>query len=394
MIDIVSSHSMGAKLRVIGVGGGGNNAVDRMIADNVESIDFISVNTDHQALERSKAPVRIQLGDKLTRGLGAGGKPEVGQRAAEESKDEITAAIQGSDMLFITAGMGGGTGTGAAPVIAQIAQEMGILTVGVVTKPFMFEGKPRLRNALEGIAELRKFVDTLVVIPNQKLLETIEKDTTLADSFKKADEVLRQGVQGISDLISKPGTINLDFADVRTIMHQKGIAHMGLGRATGKNKTEMAARAAINSPLLETSIQGATAVLMSISGDNTLTLSDVDMAASIVSDAIDDNAEIIFGTSINDDLNDEVVITVIATGLPEEAQQQKAVQQSSREPIRGVKRDSGFMPQQQNTGRQVSQDTSSMRAVKDPHDGADEGSQFDIPIFLQRNRSRDNPNNR
>lgn len=380
---------MGAKLRVIGVGGGGNNAVDRMIADNVESIDFISVNTDHQALERSKAPIRIQLGDKLTRGLGAGGKPEVGQRAADESRDEIIQAIQGSDMLFITAGMGGGTGTGAAPVIASIAQELGILTVGVVTKPFMFEGKPRLRNALEGIAELRKYVDTLVVIPNQKLLEIIDKDTTLTDSFRKADEVLRQGVQGISDLISKPGTINLDFADVKTIMFQKGIAHMGVGRANGKNKTETAAELAIRSPLLETSITGATAVLISISGDASLALSDIDTAANIIQNAVDENAEIIFGTSINDDLNDEVIVTVIATGLSDDNHHQAApqkAQQASRQPIIGSGRSSMLPPQQ---GRSVSQDTASMRAVKELgpiREGESEEATFDIPIFLQRNR--------
>ncbi|MDR1066180.1 MAG: cell division protein FtsZ, partial [Clostridiales bacterium] len=297
MIDIVNSQSSGAKLKVIGVGGGGNNAVDRMIADNVESIDFISVNTDHQALDRSKAPTRIQLGSKLTRGLGAGGNPEVGQKAAEETRDEIKDAIEGADMLFITAGMGGGTGTGAAPIIASVAHEMGILTVGVVTKPFAFEGKPRMRNAINGITELKKYVDTLVVIPNQKLLEIIDKTTSIIDAFKKADEVLRQGVQGISDLISKPGMINLDFADVHTVMSQKGIAHMGVGRASGKNTTETAAEIAIKSPLLETSIEGATSVLISIAGDSSLGLFDTDVAATIIGSAIDPDAEIIFGTS-------------------------------------------------------------------------------------------------
>ncbi len=315
MIDIASAQNTRAMIRVIGVGGGGNNAVDRMIEDNVEAIEFISVNTDHQALERSHAPIRIQLGDKLTKGLGAGGNPDIGKRSAEETIDEISQAISGTNLLFITAGMGGGTGTGAAPVIASVAREMGILTVGVVTKPFKFEGKPRMRNAEAGISELRKYVDTLVVIPNQKLMDIIDKDTSLKDSFKKADEVLRQGVQGISDLISKPGMINLDFADVKTIMAGKGVAHMGVGRATGKNKTEVAAQLAIKSPLLETSIDGATCVLISIAGDNNLALNDVNVAANIIGEAVDPDAEIIFGTSINDDLNDEVVITVIATGL-------------------------------------------------------------------------------
>jgi len=394
LIDILSSQGVGAKLRVIGVGGGGNNAVDRMIEDNVESIDFISVNTDHQALERSKASVRIQLGDKLTRGLGAGGKPEVGEKAAEESRDEIAAAISGSDMLFITAGMGGGTGTGAAPVIAAIAHDMGILTVGVVTKPFVFEGKPRLRNALEGIAELRKYVDTLVVIPNQKLLEIIDKDTTLTDSFRKADEVLRQGVQGISDLISKPGTINLDFADVKTIMFQKGIAHMGVGRASGKNKTETAAELAIKSPLLETSISGAKSVLISIAGDNSLALSDIDIAAGIINAAIDPDAEIIFGTSINDDLRDEVIVTVIATGLQDEAPPVAVApqRQPTRMPIGHQRAQQHTQPQQP-----VSQDTGSMRSVREltpirdiaPKNTDPDGDPpFEIPIFLQRKRDK------
>ncbi|MCL2853492.1 MAG: cell division protein FtsZ [Defluviitaleaceae bacterium] len=397
MIDILSSQGVGAKLRVIGVGGGGNNAVDRMIEDNVESIDFISVNTDHQALERSKASIRIQLGDKLTRGLGAGGKPEVGQRAADESRDEIAAAISGSDMLFITAGMGGGTGTGAAPVIASIAHDMGILTVGVVTKPFMFEGKPRMRNALEGIAELRKYVDTLVVIPNQKLLEIIDKDTTLTDSFRKADEVLRQGVQGISDLISKPGTINLDFADVKTIMFQKGIAHMGVGRASGKNKTETAAELAIKSPLLETSIAGAKSVLISIAGDAGLALSDIDIAANIINSAIDEDAEIIFGTSINDDLRDEVIVTVIATGLKEDAISTSAQQQKGSMTRMPIGQQRSMHSQHTQPHQPVSQDTGSMRAIREltpirdniqPRVDQDGEPPFEIPIFLQRKRDK------
>lgn len=307
-----------AKIKVIGVGGGGNNAVDRMIEDKIENISFINVNTDFQALMSSKAPARIQLGDKLTRGLGAGGVPEVGRKAAEETKEEIAQAIAGSDMIFVTAGMGGGTGTGAAPVIAEIAKGLGILTVGVVTKPFNFEGKKRMRNALEGIAELKKNVDTLVVIPNQKLFEVIAKDTTMVDSFKKADEILRQGVLAIADLISKPGMVNLDFADVRSIMQNKGVAHMGVGRATGKNKTEEATMNAINSPLLETSINGARSVLLSVAGDERLSLMEVDAAGKIVTDTVDPDANIIFGTTINNELVDEVVVTVIATELERE----------------------------------------------------------------------------
>lgn len=315
MINISSSSESGAVIRVIGVGGGGNNAVDRMIEENVECIEFISVNTDHQALERSKAPLRIRLGDKLTKGRGAGGKPEIGKKAAEETKDEIKQAIEGTTMLFITAGMGGGTGTGAAPVIAEIAKEMDILTVGVVTKPFAFEGKPRMKNAAEGIEELRKHVDTLVVIPNQRLLEIIDADTSIVQAFRLADEVLRQGVQGISDLVSKPGIINLDFADVSTIMRNQGIAHMGVGRSSAKNKMETAALEAINSPMLETSIEGATSVLLSIAGSAEMNMKEIDLAASIITNAVDKDANIIFGTTINDDLKDEVVITVIATGF-------------------------------------------------------------------------------
>jgi len=289
-----------------------------MIEDNVEFIDFVAVNTDHQVLESSKAPVRIQIGEKLTRGLGAGGDPSVGMKAAEESEEEIAKTISGSDMVFITAGMGGGTGTGAAPIVARVAKSLNVLTVGVVTKPFAFEGKKRMKNATEGIDELKKHVDTLIVIPNQKLLNIVERDTSLKDSFKKADEVLRQGVEGIASIILKPGVINLDFADVKTTMLNKGVAHMGVGRASGKNKAEDAAKMAINSPLLETTMEGAKNVLISISGDDSLSLLDTEMAADIINSDSDDDAEIILGTSINPDLNDEVVITVIATGLDQD----------------------------------------------------------------------------
>ena len=315
MIDISAKQHGNARIIVIGVGGGGCNAVDRMIEDNVEFIDFVAVNTDHQVLESSKAPVRIQIGEKLTRGLGAGGDPTVGMRAAEESEEDISKTIGGSDMVFITAGMGGGTGTGAAPIVARIAKAQNILTVGVVTKPFAFEGKKRMKNATEGIDELKKHVDTLIVIPNQKLLNIVERDTSLKDSFKKADEILRQGVEGIASIILKPGVINLDFADVKTTMLNKGVAHMGVGRASGKNKAEDAAKMAINSPLLETTMEGAKNVLISIAGDDSLSLLDTELAADIINTDTDDDAEIILGTSINPELDDEVIITVIATGL-------------------------------------------------------------------------------
>jgi len=315
LLDLATAQQGEAHIKVLGAGGGGNNAVDRMINDGLSGVEFISVNTDAKALARSKAPVKIQIGEKLTKGLGAGANPEIGKKAAEESREEIIEAISGADMLFITAGMGGGTGTGAAPVIAEISKELGILTVGVVTKPFTFEGQKRMMNAENGIELLKKNVDTLVVIPNQKLLSVIEKKTTMVQAFVKADEVLRQGVQGISDLISDTGLINLDFADVKTIMLNKGIAHMGIGRAKGEEKAEEAARLAINSPLLETSINGADGILISICGDSNLTLSEVEIANSYINDFVDPNAEIIFGATIDESLEDEIVITVIATGL-------------------------------------------------------------------------------
>ncbi|MCL2360860.1 MAG: cell division protein FtsZ [Defluviitaleaceae bacterium] len=325
IIDIDTSHEIKARIKVIGVGGGGNNAVDRMIEDQIANIDFINANTDNGALGKSKAPIRIQLGEKLTRGLGAGGKPETGRRAAEESRDMVANAIANTEMLFITAGMGGGTGTGAAPVIAGIAREMGILTVGVVTKPFAFEGTPRMRNALAGIAELRKNVDTLVVIPNERLLEIVDDDVSLIESFNMADDVLRQGIQGITDLILIEGLINLDFADVKTVMHEQGVAHMGVGRATGKNKTEEAAHRAINSPLLETTINGARSVIISFTGDSSIALRDINQSANIIRNAVDKDANVMFGATINENYNDEVTVTVIATGLDD-------LEQAIREP--------------------------------------------------------------
>lgn len=304
-----------AQIKVIGVGGGGNNAVNRMITAGLRGIEFIAINTDKQALFLSKANTKIQIGDKLTKGLGAGANPEIGERAANESKDEIAQAVKGADMVFVTAGMGGGTGTGAAPVVAQIAKELGILTVGVVTKPFMFEGRKRMQYAENGIDNLKAVVDTLVTIPNDRLLQVAEKKTSIIDAFRMADDVLRQGVQGISDLIAVPGLINLDFADVKTIMLNTGLAHMGIGRASGDGRAEEAARQAIQSPLLETSIEGARGVLLNITGGADLGLFEVNLAAELVQKSADPDANIIVGAVIDENLKDEMLITVIATGF-------------------------------------------------------------------------------
>lgn len=304
-----------AQIKVVGVGGGGNNAVNRMIASNIKSAQFIAVNTDKQALFLSKAPVKIQLGEKLTRGLGAGGEPEVGEKAAEESRNEITEAIKGADLLFITAGMGGGTGTGAAPVVAEIAKEMGILTVGVVTRPFVFEGKNREANARVGISNLKQYVDTLVIIPNDKLLQVVPKGTSMVEAFRVADDVLRQSIQGISDLIVTPSLINLDFADVRSIMKNKGLAHMGIGRARGENRMINAVRQAVSSPLLETTIEGATGVIIYVIGGFDMSLDEVNEAARLVQEVVDPSANIIFGAGINPEMEEEISVTVIATGF-------------------------------------------------------------------------------
>ncbi|SER04124.1 cell division protein FtsZ [Gracilibacillus ureilyticus] len=306
-----------ASIKVIGVGGGGSNAVNRMIEHGVQGVDFIAVNTDAQALNLSKAEVKMQIGTKLTRGLGAGANPEVGRKAAEESKEQIEEILKGADMVFVTAGMGGGTGTGAAPVIAAVAKELGALTVGVVTRPFTFEGRKRATHAVAGIDGLKSNVDTLIVIPNDRLLEIIDKNTPMLEAFREADNVLRQGVQGISDLIATPGLINVDFADVKTIMADKGSALMGIGVATGENRAAEAAKKAISSPLLETSIDGAHGVLMNITGGMNLSLYEVQEAADIVTSAADQEVNVIFGSVINEDLKDEIVVTVIATGFDE-----------------------------------------------------------------------------
>ncbi|MBR2860534.1 MAG: cell division protein FtsZ [Clostridia bacterium] len=304
-----------AQLKVVGVGGAGDNAVDRMISAGLTGVEYIAINTDRQALQRSKANKKLQIGEKITKGPGAGANPEIGKKAAEESRDDIMDQLRGADMVFVTAGMGGGTGTGAAPIVAEVAKEMGILTVGVVTYPFLFEGRARSNNADKGIAELKEEVDSLIVIPNDKLLQVVGKGTSMTEAFRQADEVLRQGVSGISELITRSNTINLDFADVRTIMKDKGIAHMGIGIGTGENRAIDAAKHAISSPLLETTISGATGVLLSIMGDASLSLNEINEAAYLVHEAVSPDANIIFGAGIDESLDDEVRITIIATGF-------------------------------------------------------------------------------
>jgi cell division protein FtsZ len=304
-----------AQIKVIGVGGGGSNAVNRMIDAGLNGVSFMAINTDKQALSGSKAETKLQIGEKLTKGLGAGANPEVGQKAAEENIEDLTKFIAGSDMVFITAGMGGGTGTGAAPIIAKAAKDLGVLTVGVVTKPFTFEGKKRKDHADLGIKFLKKYVDSLVVVPNDKLLQVAEKNTSMLEAFSMADEVLKQGVQGISDLIAEAGLINLDFADVKTVMSDRGIAHMGVGRGVGESRVSDAVKAAIESPLLETSINGAKAILLNIMGGYDLGMLEVNEAADQIEKAADRDAIVIFGASVKEEMHDEIIITVIATGF-------------------------------------------------------------------------------
>lgn len=360
-------------IKVIGCGGGGSNAVNRMIVEGLKNVEFIAINTDKQALMLSHANQKIQIGEKLTRGLGAGANPEIGKKAAEESKDEIAESIKGADMVFITAGMGGGTGTGAAPVVAEIAKSMGILTVGVVTKPFPFEGRRRMKHADMGIDNLKQRVDTLVIIPNERLLSMVDKKTTLLESFKLADDVLRQGVQGISDLITIPGLVNLDFADVRAVMIDKGLAHMGVGYATGDNRTQEAAKQAISSPLLETSIVGATGVLLNVTGGQDLGLLEINEAAEIVQEAADPDANIIFGAVIDETLKDEVRITVIATGFDEG----KGITDRREEKV-----ESTILENSTQNEKEEEVVTENVDDVEEnPYDG------LEIPPFL-RNRSR------
>ena len=318
-----------ANIKVIGVGGAGGNAVNRMIAEDVKGVEFIAANTDVQALKNSNAETKIQLGPKLTKGLGAGANPDIGEKAAEESEEQISEALQGANMIFVTAGMGGGTGTGAAPVIAKVAKEMGALTVGVVTRPFSFEGPKRARFAAEGVQKMKEHVDTLIIIANNRLLEIVDKKTPMLQAFQEADNVLRQGVQGITDLITSPGYVNLDFADVTTVMKDKGSALMGIGSANGENRIEEATKKAISSPLLEVSIDGAEQVLLNITGGPDLSLFEAQTASEIVTNAASSDVNIIFGTSINENLEDEVVVTVIATGIDKKRNARKAVKKSA-----------------------------------------------------------------
>lgn len=339
----------GAVIKVIGVGGAGNNAVNRMILEGVQGVEFIVANTDTQALRNSEAETKIQLGPKLTKGLGAGSLPEIGLKAAEESEEQIREALVGADLIFVTAGMGGGTGTGAAPVVARIAKELGALTVGVVTRPFSFEGPKRGRYAAEGVAQLKANVDTLVTISNNRLLEIVDKKTPMLEAFREADNVLRQGVQGISDLITAPGYVNLDFADVKTVMKDQGSALMGIGVASGENRTAEATKKAISSPLLEVSIDGAEQILLNITGGSDLTLFEAQDASDIVAAASTSEVNIIFGTSINENLGDEVIVTVIATGIDEERKhEKKSVARANRSPFANstaTRKDLGNNPQ-------------------------------------------------
>ena len=361
-----SDDNKNAVIKVIGVGGAGGNAVNRMIDDGVQGVSFVAANTDVQALNSNKAENKIQLGPKLTRGLGAGSHPEVGQKAAEESEQTIEDALKGADMIFITAGMGGGTGTGAAPIVAKIARETGALTVGVVTRPFTFEGPKRSKNAAEGIAQLKQYVDTLVIIANNRLLEMVDKKTPMMDAFKEADNVLKQGVQGISDLITSTDYVNLDFADVKTVMANQGAALMGIGRASGENRTVEATKLAISSPLLEVSIDGAKQVLLNITGGPDLTLFEAQDASEIVSKAAGDDVNIIFGTSINPNLGDEVVVTVIATGINSQAEEEASKQ------LPGHSHQIKSQPSQTNSSMQR---TNSAERPVEPKPAVDDGAQ-------------------
>lgn len=371
----MNSIFQNARIKVVGCGGGGGNAVNRMIEDGLKNVEFIVVNTDNQALRLSKAESKIQIGEKLTRGLGAGANPEIGEKAAEESKDMIKDAIQGAELVFITAGMGGGTGTGAAPVVAEIAKSLGILTVGVVTKPFPFEGRKRMIQADMGIANLMSKVDTLVTIPNERLLTMVDKKTSLLEAFKKADDVLRQGVQGISDLITIPGIVNRDFADVKAIMSDKGLAHMGIGRGTGENRAIEAAKQAISSPLLETSIIGATGVLMNVTGGPDLSLHEIHEAGNMVQESTDEDAVFMFGAVIDEDLKDEIRVTLIATGF--EGSTNKKVSEILKEEILSSKKESS-----QISDEDVNKKSDDKKDFK--LNNVDKDDDYGIPAFLRK----------
>ncbi|HAO6320224.1 TPA: cell division protein FtsZ [Listeria monocytogenes] len=389
MLEFDTSSESLATIKVIGVGGGGNNAVNRMIEHGVQGVEFISVNTDAQALNLAKAETKLQIGTKLTRGLGAGAVPEIGKKAAEESREQIEEALKGSDMVFVTAGMGGGTGTGAAPVIAQIAKEMGALTVGVVTRPFGFEGPKRTKQALTGTEAMKEAVDTLIVIPNDRLLQIVDKNTPMLEAFREADNVLRRGVQGISDLIAVPGLINLDFADVKTIMTNRGSALMGIGIATGENRAAEAAKKAISSPLLETSVDGAKGVLMNITGGSNLSLYEVQEAAEIVSSASDEDVNMIFGSVINDELKDELIVTVIATGFDEakQAQQQAQANRRPNQSIQVNRPNYAVQDEQQNDYAQNAPQQANAPVHEQQAEPQQNSSDVDVPAFI-RNRNR------
>ena len=388
MLEIMSNEAeSSAKIIVIGVGGAGNNAVNRMVEETIGGVEFVGVNTDKQALTLCKAPTVLQIGEKITKGLGAGAQPEVGQKAAEESIEDVKQIMEGADMVFVTCGMGGGTGTGAAPVIAAAAKEMGILTVGVVTKPFRFEAKTRMNNALAGIENLKKAVDTLIVIPNDKLLEIVDRRTTMPEALRKADEVLQQAVQGITDLINLPALINLDFADVQTVMTDKGIAHIGIGEARGDDKAMEAVQQAVSSPLLETTIKGATHVIINISGD--ISLMDANDAASFVQDLAGDDANIIFGAMYDDTYTAEASITVIATGLDEKSSTKVLPKSSSFGKIPSAASKTSSAVSHSQTGTQtdapVFKPLPGLNTPKRPESKIPE-TEIKIPEFLQRNK--------
>ena len=397
--NVVSQNNTNVvKIKVLGIGGGGNNAVNRMIDAGVQSAEFIAINTDKQALLISKADKRLQIGERLTKGMGAGAIPEIGRKAAEESKASITEILKGSDLVFITAGMGGGTGTGAAPVIAQIAKELGILTVAIVTKPFLFENKKRMENAEKGIAELKKYVDTIVIIPNERLLTILPEKTTLVEAFRYADDVLRQGIQGIADLIVFPGLINLDFADVVTVMKNRGFAHMGIGHGKGENKTLEAVRQAVASPLIETTIEGATGVVLNIKGGSDLTMREVSEATNMVKEVVDPSCNLIFGSCIDPDMRDEVEITIIATGFKAPGEEEEPAEKTEEEEQPAELENKNrpfdpwsFQPQQQptktnmtnmtNRDVSVNTNTNTSRVDINPTPGA-------IPPWIEKIRSR------
>jgi cell division protein FtsZ len=365
LLEIKSNEAENAcKIIVVGVGGAGNNAVNRMVDENITGVEFIGINTDKQALQLCKAPKLLQIGEKLTKGLGAGAKPEVGQKAAEESAEEISAALKGADMVFVTCGMGGGTGTGAAPVVAKLAKEMGILTVGVVTKPFRFEARVRMQNAMMGIENIKQHVDTLIVIPNEKLLEIVDRRTTMPDALKKADEVLQQAVQGITDLINVPAIINLDFADVSTVMKEKGIAHIGIGVGKGDDKATDAVKMAVDSPLLETQVNGATDVIINISGD--ITLTDASEASEYVRQLAGDDVNVIFGAMYDESKTDSCTVTVIATGIEDKINNNAAVAQVQAEAAQAAKAQAEAAVRQQQQATQAAQAAPVQQSVVTP----------------------------